>query len=141
MATIFPDVEKLVVAVIRDGLDAMSDPFFSDVVVATIKPAADVKPYPSKVVTVRGDGGTALERDITRLERVGVNVYANTYANASEIARTVESIVRAARPDGVKLVSTTLSPIRVDTPSTTAPEQRYMTFELTVKAVDIIPPN
>jgi hypothetical protein len=136
MATIFPDIEKLFVSAIKSGLQASTNPVASSVTVATIKPAADVNPYPAKIVTVRADGGASLERDLTRLERLGINVYASTYGNASELARLVESIVRTVRPSGVKLVETSMSPIRVDTASTTAPEQRYMTFEVTVKAAD-----
>ena len=137
MATIFPDVEKLFVAAIKTALQASTSPVASNVTVATIKPAADVSPYPAKIVTIRNDGGATVERDITRSDRLGVNVFADTYANASELARLVESIVRNARPNGVKFVNTSMSPIRVDTDSTTAPEQRYMTFEVTVKAADI----
>jgi hypothetical protein len=136
MATIFPDIEKLFVSAIKSGLQASSSSVSSGVTVATIKPAADVNPYPSKIVTVRSDGGATLERDLTRQEMLGVNVYASTYANASELARIVESIVRSARPSGVKLVETSMSPTRVDTASTTAPEHRYMTFEVTLKASD-----
>lgn len=136
MATIFPDIEKLFVSAIKTELQGSTNPVASGVTVATIKPAADVNPYPTKIVTVRADGGAMIERDLTRLERLGINVYASTYANASELARLVESIVRTVRPSGVKLVETSMSPIRVDTASTTAPEQRYMTFEVTVKAAD-----
>lgn len=142
MATIFPDVEKLFIAAIKTALQASTNPVASGVTVATIKPGADVSPYPTKIVTVRSDGGAQIERDLTRLERIGVNVFTSdaspsvAYSNASELARLVESIIRSARPTGVKLVNTSMSPIRVDTDSTTAPEQRFMTFEITVKAVD-----
>lgn len=137
MATIFPDIEKLFVSAIKTQLQGSTNPVASNVTVATIKPAADVNPYPARIVTVRADGGSLIERDLTRLERLGVNVYAATYADASELARLVESIVRTVRPNGVKLVETSMSPIRVDTASTTAPEHRYMTFEVTVKASDV----
>jgi hypothetical protein len=137
MATIFPDAEKLFISAIKSGLTASSNSVASNVTVSTIKPAADVNPYPQKIVVVRADGGSTLERDLTRLERLGINVYATTYSNASELARLVESIVRSVRPAGVKLVETSMSPTRVDTASTTAPEQRYMTFEITLKASDV----
>lgn len=137
MATIFPDVEKLVVAAIKTGLENDGGDLASGVVVATIKPAANVKPYPSKIVTVRGDGGPQRERNITKSERVGINVFANSYADASSLALLVDSIMRASVSGDIKAVETTMSPVRVNTDSTTAPEQRYMTFEIVVKASDV----
>lgn len=130
MGTIFPDVEKVLVAYLNQVL--------SGVTVATVKPAAGTSPYPSKIVTVRSDGGSQRERGITRSELIGVNVYAKTYAGASDLARLVESNIRdAAGVGGIKLVETQLSPTRVVDPSTDTSHQRYMTFSIVTKASDV----
>lgn len=135
MATVFPDVEKLLVAIINDGLSASSDPVASGVTVSVKKPDADTSPYPSKIVTVRSDGGNQMMRDITRMERIGVNVWANEYADASSLAGLVDAILRQGASGSVKLVESVLSPTRIANEGTQ--EQRYMTFEVVVKAHDI----
>lgn len=137
MATIFPDVEKLLVAAIKAGLTASTHSAASGVTVATLKPAPTTSPYPAKVVTVRSDGGSQKVRGLTRTERVGVNVYAKTYASASDLAALVESIVRDATGESIKLVETVLSPTRAVEGSTDTSEQRYMTFSVVTKASDI----
>jgi hypothetical protein len=132
MATIFPDVEKLVVARLASSLSALSGAATNGVVVATVKPAAGVKPYPAKIVTVRADGGAQKERGLTKSERMGVNVFSNTYANASSLALIVESLMRSNVWGDIKFVETVLSPVRVDNDG--PQEQRYMVFEVVVKA-------
>lgn len=135
MATIFPDVEKLVVARLKSSLGASTLPYATGVTVATKKPAADVKPYPLRIVTVRADGGMQRIRGITKTERVGLNVYAANYSDASSLALFVESLMRTFNWGDVKLVETVMSPVRVDNEA--VEEQRYMSFELVVKASDI----
>lgn len=135
MPTIFPDVEKLVVARLKSSLSASTLPYASGVTVATKKPAPDVSPSPSRVVTVRADGGSSIVTGITKAERIGINVYANKYADASDLARFVESLMRTFNWGDIKLVRTVMFPIRVDNEGTE--EQRYMSFELVVKASDI----
>lgn len=132
MATIFPDVEKLLVARLKSNFQSSSEPFASNVTVATKKPAAEVSPYPARIVTVRTDGGLGLERGLTKTERIGVNVYAATYADANDLARLVEAWMRTFTSGDIKRVETTMSPVRVD--NNAKEEQRYMTFELVVKA-------
>jgi hypothetical protein len=132
MATIFPDVEKLLVARLKSNFESSSESFASNVTVATKKPAAEVSPYPTRIVTVRTDGGLGLERGLTKTERIGVNVYAATYSDASNLARLVEAWMRTFTSGDIKRVETTMSPVRVD--NNAKEEQRYMTFELVVKA-------
>lgn len=136
MGTIFPDVEVALRAAIVAGLAGSSNPVASNVTVATIKPAPTVTPYPSRIVVIRSDGAAQKERDITREELVGVNVYANTYGDASNLAALVEAICRSVKAGPIKLIETMMSPTRVDTESTASPEQRYMTLRVTVKASD-----
>lgn len=135
MATMFPDVEKLIVSRLKSSLSASTFPYASNVFVATKKPAPDVSPYPARIVMVRADGGGQRVRGITKTERLGVNVFAGTYADASDLARLVESLMRTYNWGDIKLVETVMSPVRVDNEATE--EQRYMSFELVVKASDI----
>lgn len=137
MATIFPDVEKLLVAAVKAGLAASSATVSSGVTVATVKPSPTSGAYPAKVVTIRSDGGAQKVRGLTRTERVGVNVYAKTYANASELARVVESVIRDSVGADIKAVETVLSPTRAAEGSTDTSEQRYMSFSVVTKASDV----
>ena len=132
MATIFPDVEKLLVARLKSSLSTSGQSYASNVTVATKKPGAEVTPYPARIVTVRADGGTSIERGLTKSERVGVNVYAANYSDASSLALLVEALMRTFNWGDIKLVNTSMSPVRVDNDG--KEEQRYMTFEIVVKA-------
>lgn len=134
MQTIFPDVEKLLVSRLKSSINAVSLPYTADVTVATKKPAPDVSPYPARIVTVRADGGSERVRGITKTERVGINVYAANYSDASSLALFIESVMRTFNWGDIKLVQTLMSPVRVDNEATQ--EQRYMTFELVLKASD-----
>lgn len=135
MTTIFPDVEKLIVARLKSALSISTAAYASNVYIATKKPAPDVSPYPNRIVTVRSDGGMPVVRGITRTERIGINVFASTYADASDLARLIEALMRTFNWGDIKLVETSMFPVRVDNQA--KEEQRYMTFELVVKASDV----
>lgn len=132
MATIFPDVEKLLVSRLKSSLQSSTQSFTSNTVVATKKPAPDVSPYPSRIIVVRADGGLELVSGLTKTERIGVNIYAENYSVASDLARLVEAWMRTYNFGDIKRVETTMSPVRVNNEG--KEEQRYMTFELVVKA-------
>ena len=134
MATIFPDVEVLLISRLKSTRDASTDPVWEDVFVGTIKPHTSTSTYPEKLVVVRSDGGTTRERGLVRTERVGISVYAADYASASHLARLVESSMRTYNYGDIKLVETILSPTRVEEKSTDTDEKRYITFEVTTKA-------
>ena len=134
MATIFPDVEVLLISRLKSTRDASSEPVWEDVFVGTIKPHTSTTTYPEKLVIVRSDGGTTRERGLVRTERVGISVYAADYASASHLARLVESSMRTYNYGDIKLVETILSPTRVEEKSTDTDEKRYITFEVTTKA-------
>ena len=130
-AVIFPDVEKVLVADIKTKLTARSESYTNGVTVATIKPAPDVSPYPTKIVVIRSDGGPELDH-VRKLERISVLVYANTYSDASNLARMVQALFRTTTGEDIKQVTAVLSPVRVDEEG---PQQaRYMTFEIITKA-------
>ena len=134
MGTIFPDVEPILLAGISNGLEARSEPVTDNVFVSVKKPDPATNPYPEKIVTVRSDGGAPAERNITKRERIGINVYAKTYKQASDLARIVDSVLRSFSGSGVKLVQTVLSPVSVENDG--IEEQRYATYEVVVVATD-----
>jgi hypothetical protein len=129
-AVIFPDVEKVLVAAFNAELAARSEPYAQDVVVATKKPAADQVPYPSRILVIRSDGGPKLDW-VRKSERVGITIWANTYADASDLARLVEAITVTMTGESIKLAQIVLSPIRLDEAG--PQECRYMTLELITK--------
>jgi hypothetical protein len=135
MNTIFPDVEKLLIARIKSLLEASSNPVADNVWVANKKPPADVTPYPGKICTIRSDGGPDTERGLIRAERVGINVYTETVADASELSRLIEALLRSNAWGDVKLIETDMSPMAV--PNEGPQEQRYMTLTVYVKASNL----
>lgn len=135
MTTIYPDVEELLVARISDALNQSAEPVADGVVVSVKKPAANVKPYPAKIVTVRADGGFDEERNIVRREAVGINVYCQDFATANELVRLVEAIVRGLAGGSIKLVEISLSAVRVDNPA--KEEQRFFTASIVTQSVEM----
>jgi hypothetical protein len=131
---IFPDVEKVLVAALKAELNSRSEPIAANVTVATIKPTPQQKPYPTKIIVVRSDGGTHLDH-VRRMERLGLSIFADTYAEASELARLVEALVRMLTSDEIKLIDVVLSPIRIDEAS--LQEHRYMTLQIITKGTDL----
>lgn len=134
MATIFPDIEPVLVTCISSGLQSRLENVTNNVTVSVKKPDGKTLPYPERIVTVRSDGGAPAERDIVKRERIGVNVYAKTYKDASDLARIVDSILRSFSGSGIKLVQSVLSPVAV--PNDGSEEQRYSTYEVVVVATD-----
>jgi hypothetical protein len=133
-AVIFPDIEVALVRDITAALAEQDSELAQSVRVATIKPAADEKPYPSKIVVIRGDGGPQLDH-VRKLERVGVTIWADTYQDASQLARLVEALVKQLTGTEIKLVDVILSPVRIDEAG--PQECRYMTLEVITKGTPL----
>jgi hypothetical protein len=93
-------------------------------------PSASLVPYPSKIVTVRSDGGPKLDY-VRQFIRIGINVYADTYADASELAYFVDALGEQLCGEQIKMVTTILSPTRV--PEDSEQEHRYLTWEIITK--------
>ena len=129
-AVIFPDVEKVLVAAISAELETRSESYAQNVYVATKKPSADKNPYPSRIITIRSDGGPKLDW-VRKAERIGITIWADTYADASDLARLIEALAVTLTNDSIKLSQVILSPIRIDEAGTQ--ECRYMTLELITK--------
>lgn len=126
MAIIYPDIEKTLVAHLKSQLG-------TGVRVATKKPAADAT-QPAKLVVVSvayaGD-----KEPVTRFAGVVVDVYADTYAQASTLAFQTEAALRTATGDSIKKVTIITGPIRLG--DETEQEKRSISAEVVVKATDI----
>ena len=133
--TIFPDLEVLLVSRLSDALNQSGETVAEDVTVSVKKPAPNVTPYPAKIVTIRSDGGFDEERNIVRREAVGVNVYAQDYKTANDLARLVEALLRGLTGGEIKLVEVTLSAVRVDNPA--QEEQRFITASIVTQSVEM----
>ena len=69
------------------------------------------------------------------MERIGVTIWANTYAEASSLARLVEALTTDLTGPEIKLVNVVLSPVRV---AEEGPQEcRYLTLELITKGTDL----
>ena len=129
-AVIFPDVEKVLVAAVKAELETRTESYAQNVHVSTIKPAADITPYPSRIIVIRGDGGPKLDW-VRKSERVGITIWANSYSDASDLARLIEALSVTMTGEFIKLTQVILSPVRVDEAG--PQECRYMTLELITK--------
>lgn len=123
-AIIFPDVELELTGYLRTALAAHGYP---GTYVSNTRGTA------ATAVWVRRDGGPVL--DIVReAARVGINVFAPSEQAATNLARTVSALVRAAA-DGAPIVRVTQS--AGPTPIADSTPRRYMTFEVTVRGVEL----
>jgi hypothetical protein len=131
---IFPDVEKVLVAGIKAALAERNESYALNVLVATKKPAPDFTPYPARIVTIRSDGGPQLD-DVRKQERLGIHVWADTYSDASDLARLLEALLKQMTGEEIKLVEIALSPVRVDEEG--PQECRFMTIQVITKGVTL----
>lgn len=134
MPVIFPDVEKVLVAGLKAVIADRTEAFCQDVWVSTIKPGPKVTPYPERIIVVRSDGGPQLD-DVRKMTRIGLTVFAKSYADASDLSYMVAGLVRTLTGEHIKLVEVILSPVRIDEES--EEEVRYMTLEIITKGYDL----
>lgn len=120
---IFPDVEMWATGYLRSALATHGYP---GTFVSNRRESQTV------AVWVRRDGGPA--GLVTEEARIGVNVFAASEKDASDLARTVAALLRAAGGSGdVKRVRQTMGP----SPIADNQPRRYMTFELVVKGSEL----
>lgn len=93
-ALLWPDVEAWAVTYLIAALAARSEPFADGVTVRTQAGST----LPARLVTVRDDGGR--RDDLSRTTSLGVNVWAETDADCSDLARMVASLLEASAGDG-----------------------------------------
>jgi hypothetical protein len=130
---IFPDVERLLVAGLNTALAARSETYASNVLVTTKKPAADAT-QPARCIVIRADGGPTLD-DVRKSERVGITIWANTYADASDLAHLVAALSKSLTGEHIKKVDVSLSPTRLGEEN--RQEARYLILELIVKGSNL----
>lgn len=105
---LWPDVKAWAVTYLSTSLAVRSEPFAEDVQVRTNVGST----MPDRLVTVRDDGGP--RSSVTRTPSIGVNVWAVTDEDASDLARLVMALLEAAAGDGpVVAVTDTFGPYEV----------------------------
>lgn len=131
MIVVEPDVELVVIGIIRGFLAGRVEDYAQDVKVDRRTPVT----IPLRLVTVRDDGGPRI--DVARWQpRIGVNVYADTDQNAADLARMVAAGLWAAA-DGapIRKVIRPTSPVRV--PEVNDKPHLYFSCELIIKGDEI----
>ena len=122
----YNDIEKDLVAAIKTGL---AD---STVRVGTMKLPAG-KTEPPKQVVISATLGSEVEV-MLRYGQVVIDIYANDYATASDLAYKVESLLRRATGANIKHVTLQTGPVRLGDDS--GQERRSLSAEVVVKATD-----
>lgn len=121
MAVKFPDIEKVVVAYFKTALP-------NDVRVATKKAAPDKAGANKQVVVTAAFNG--IQNYVLKEASVTIDVWANDYATASDLALTVDALVPGLAGDPIKMAVVALGPIRI---AETAGEHRSLDVQVIVK--------
>lgn len=124
---IFPDVELWATGYLRTALASHGYPSMF---------VSNKRETQTTAVWVRRDGGPTLDH-VREAARLGVNVFAPTEQAATDLARTVSALLRAAA-DGSPVVLVTQTSGASPIPDESGP-RRYMTFEITVRGADLAP--
>lgn len=125
----YPDIEPEIVAGLVSWLDNMT------VRVATRKkPPTDTEPSSQVIVTVAYSNEKP-ETPLLRYAGVVIDVFANDYAAASELAYQVEAGLRSLSGGNIKKVSITAGPSRIGEES--GQEHRAISAEVVVQAYDL----
>ena len=122
---LFPDVEAWAVGYLKVAIAARAEAYCSGVTVSN-----DRKGDTGRVVTVRNDGGPQLD-PIRSVARLGVNVWAATNEDATDLANMVRALLLAS-PNGNPVVRARGQSGPIAIPDDVGPH-RYLTVELTVR--------
>lgn len=125
MTVIYPDIEKVLVAYLQDALGA-------GVHVATKKVAPDLEQPEYQVVLTATYGSE--KTPVSRFAGVVLEVYADSYADASDLALTVEAELRGIPHSSgpIKALEILSGPTRLG--EETEQEKRSLAAEVVVKA-------
>lgn len=124
---VFPDVELELTGYLRANLPA----YFPGVFVSNVRGSQTL------AVWVRRDGGPELDQ-VREAPRVGVNVYAPTEQQATNLALTVSALLRScADGDPILRVRQALGPSPIA--DETGIPRRFMSFEIHVRGVELSP--
>lgn len=125
MAVLFPDIEPILVAHLKDTLP---DYGYGDTYVATIKAQPD-NPQTSQVIITASYGQTL--DDVRREASAVLDVYADDYETASDLGMLVGTLILSVPFSHIKKATVTLGPVRQ---SDEAPqEKRSMSVDFVVK--------
>lgn len=125
-AIVLPDVKTVVLDHIRTALAASDEPYASSVTVKGDLP----DPRPTRAVTVRADGGNRLA-DVRGVARLGINVWASSNVDATDLANLVSAIVSGM--EGVGPVRYARASLPSEVEDSSRQPLRYITAELIVR--------
>lgn len=129
-ALIFPDIEHVLTARIRTALEARNEEYAAGVRVSNKVPS----PRPARLVTVRRDGGTAT--GLRDQPRVGINVWAESDADANDLTALVRAIIRGL-PNGNPITAVASLGGPASVPDESGAQRRYFTAELHTRGVPL----
>lgn len=132
MTVLFPDIEPLLVEFLDGALAASNLPVAQNVRVGTLKlPAGDEAPR--EVVITAAYNATLT--DVTRAATATIDIWAENYADASNLALLVGALIVNVPRDTIKRAIVSLGPVRLseDGPS----EHRVLSVDFTVKGEDL----
>ena len=129
MSVIFSDLEPIIVEHIQNSLDSYGGTVASNVRVATRK-APPQATQPSKEVIIAVSYGVTTNKVIREASAV-IDIYADDYATASDLASLVAALIIDVESDPIKMAEVNVGPIRV--PNQGPQEQRSMTVDFVVK--------
>jgi hypothetical protein len=121
---IFDDIELWATGVLRSALGARSEPYTDNVYVSNTVP----DPRRDRMVIVRRDGGGRLDA-IREAPRLGINVWATTEQDATDLGRMVAALLWAS-PDGDPVSKVTVTGGPYPVPDESTQFLRYITAEL-----------
>lgn len=98
---LFPDLEAWLIGYLRGALSGRSEEYASSVWVGNLLP----RDHTGRAVLVRDDGGQHLG-DVRGVARIGVNVWANSQAEVSDLANLTSALIGRCA-DGTPVVRAT----------------------------------
>jgi len=126
-----PDVALWFTGWLRTQLAARPEPFADNVFVS------DETPHPrrNRMVIIRRDGG--LRRDyVLEDPSVGLNVWAGTKKDCSDLALLVQALMVSAEGEGpIVTVRSAFGPSTI--PDESGQPRRYLTFDVTIRCQEI----
>ena len=129
MATIYPDVEAILVEYLSEALEGRSETFTDDVWVSTNKLQSNA-PEPDRQVIVTGSYGREL--DVIRKEAIiTLDIYTKDYEEANNLANMVAALMDGCTGSNIKYTEVTLGPVRIIEESLS--EKRSISVDLIVK--------
>lgn len=131
IAVVWPDIEAAFITYMKAALAARAESYASGVTVSNLMPAT----RPARAVVVRDDGGPVLD-DVRAIARLGVNVWAATPADCSDLASLVVALLMAWPNGNATILAASLSrPYPIADQS--GQPQRYLTAELTIRGAGL----